>query len=209
MKACYPAAERNQEPIREVLARYLPPTGTVLEIASGTGQHVVYFARHFPTLDWQPTDADEAMLASIAVWRAEAGLPNILPPVALDVMANPWSVTQADAITCINMVHISPWEATLALFAGAVRLMAPGGLLYLYGPYRFDGRFTAPSNAEFDRSLRERDPRWGVRDLRELTAAATRAGLALEHVIGMPANNHSLIFRRRSLPLTTGQFVVS
>ena len=195
MKRYAPATARNREPIREVLARHLPARGLVLEIASGTGEHAVHMAGSLPALRWQPTDLDPASLESIAAWQAEAGLPNLLPPLALDVTAPAWPVTTADAIVCINMVHISPWEAALALFAGAARTLPPAGVLYLYGPYRFDGA-TAPSNEAFDRSLRERDPRWGVRDLRDLRAAAEDRGLALAHVVAMPANNHSLVFVR-------------
>jgi SAM-dependent methyltransferase len=197
MKQSSSAAMRNREPIREVLARHLPPSGLVLEIASGTGEHAVHIARAFPGIEWQPTDPDAAARASIAAWRDEAALPNLRAPLALDVTAEPWPVAQADAIACCNMVHIAPWEAALALFAGAARLLAPGALLYLYGPYRFEGA-TAPSNEAFDRSLRARDPRWGVRDVTDLRAAAAAAGagLRLDEVIAMPANNHSLIFRR-------------
>ena len=158
MKQRAPATARNREPIREVLAQHLPERGLVLEIASGTGEHAVHMAGAFPALRWQPTDAEPAALASIEAWRAEAGLPNLAAPLALDVTARVWPVTAADAIVCINMVHIAPWEAALALFAGAARTLPPGGLLYLYGPYRFDG-VTAPSNEDFDRSLRARDPR--------------------------------------------------
>jgi len=190
-----PATERNREPIREVLARELPPRGTVLEIASGSGEHAIHFARAFPALTWQPSDASEAALASIAAWRAEAALPNLCAPIALDVAAEAWPVARADAIVCINLVHISPWEAALGLFAGAARLLPAGGLLYLYGPYRFGGEFTAPSNASFDRSLRARDPRWGVRDVDELATVARGHGLALRDTVAMPANNHSLVFR--------------
>ncbi len=209
MKRSSEAAARNREPIREVLARYLPPSGMVLEIASGTGEHAVHFAQHFPALAWQPTDADPAALASIAAWRDEANLPNLLRPLELDVMVTPWPVAKADAIVCINMVHIAPIEAVGALFHGAARALAPGGLFYLYGPYKFHGRFTAPSNEDFDRSLRARDPRWGVRDIRELTVTATRTGLGLEHTLAMPANNHSLIFRRRPMLPPTNQFRVA
>jgi len=191
-----PATSRNRDSIRDVLARELPSQGTVLEIASGSGEHAVYFAGAFPALRWQPTDASEAALASIAAWRAEAALPNLQAPVALDVVAATWPITAADAIVCINMVHISPWEATLGLFAGAARVLAAGALLYLYGPYRFDGAFTAESNAAFDQSLRSRDPRWGVRDVGELEAAARPHGLVRRGTIAMPANNHSLVFRR-------------
>jgi SAM-dependent methyltransferase len=190
-----PAAERNREPIREVLARELPASGTVLEIASGSGEHAVAFARAFPHLTWQPTDAEPTALASITAWREGAGLPNLAAPVALDVMGA-WPIAHADAVVCINMVHIAPWEAALALFANAGRILGAGALLYLYGPYRFDGEFTAPSNAAFDQSLRARDPRWGVRDVRDLEAAASEQGLTLRETIAMPANNHSLIFRR-------------
>ena len=195
MKQHAPATARNREPIREVLARHLPAAGLVLEIASGTGEHAVHMAAAFPALRWQPSDASPDALASIEAWRREAGLPNLLAPVALDVAA-PWPVSAADAIVCINMVHIAPWEAALALFAGAARALPPGGVLYLYGPYRFGGA-TAPSNEDFDRSLRGRDPRWGVRDVRDLEAAAGAQGLALGNIVAMPANNHSLVFARR------------
>jgi len=190
-----PATARNREPIREVLARELPPRGSVLEIASGSGEHAIHFARSFPQLAWQPSDASDAALASIAARRAEAQLANLETPVALDVTAAGWPVSHADAIVCINMIHISPWETTLGLFAGASRLLAAGALLYLYGPYRFAGAFTAASNADFDRSLRSRDPRWGVRDVDELEAAARSHGFALRDTVAMPANNHSLVFR--------------
>jgi SAM-dependent methyltransferase len=196
MKQCSPAAARNKEPIREVLARHLPARGLVLEIASGTGEHAAHLAAHFPDLLWQPTDVAPSALASIEAFRSESPLPNLLPPLVLDVTA-PWPVASADAILCINMVHISPWEASLALFSGAARTLSPSGLLYLYGPYRFSGAI-APSNDAFDRSLRERDPRWGVRDIDDLRAAAAPLGLALSHIIPMPANNHSLIFERLS-----------
>ena len=192
-----PATERNREPIREVLAHELPRHGTVLEIASGSGEHAIHFARAFPGLVWQPSDATDTALSSIAAWRAEAELPNLRAPIAIDAAAATWPIERADAIVCINLVHIAPWEAALGVFAGAARLLAADALLYLYGPYRFAGAFTAPSNAEFDRWLRARDPRWGVRDVDELEAAAARHGLALREVIAMPANNHSLVFRRQ------------
>jgi SAM-dependent methyltransferase len=191
-----PATTRNREPIREVLERELPTLGTVLEIASGSGEHAIHFARAFPGLTWQPSDASQPALASIAAWRAEAQLANACAPIALDVTAATWPVAHADAIVCINMVHIAPWEAALGLLAGAARLLSPGALLYLYGPYRFGGTFTAGSNAEFDRSLRERDPRWGVREVDELARAAGVHGFVLREVVAMPANNHSLLFRR-------------
>jgi len=196
MKQHAPAAQRNREPIREVLARVVPATGTCLEIASGSGEHAVAFATAFPALRWQPSDPDPVSRASISAWRAAAALPNLAEPLALEVTA-PWPIDHADAIACINMVHISPWEASLALFEGAARLLAPGALLYLYGPYKFGGQFTAPSNEAFDQSLRRRDARWGLRDVAELTAAAK--GFTLAEMVAMPANNHSLIFRRGSV----------
>jgi SAM-dependent methyltransferase len=192
LKRHAPATDRNREPIREVLARELPTHGLVLEIASGSGQHAVAFAGAFPNLTWQPTDADPDALASIAAWRDETALPNLAAPLVLDVQAT-WPVDRADAIVCINMVHISPWEASIALFAGASRVLPTGGLLFLYGPYLFDG-VTAPSNVEFDRSLRSRDPRWGVRDVTALAGIAT--DFTLGEAVPMPANNHSLMFRR-------------
>lgn len=190
-----PATARNRVSIRDVLARELPARGTVLEIASGSGEHACYFAAEFPGVTWQPSDVTEGTLASIRAWSADAQLPNLRAPIALDVTAAAWPIAGADAIVCINMVHIAPWESALGLFAGAARILPAGGLLYLYGPYRFSGAFTAESNAEFDRSLRGRDPRWGVRDVVDLEAAARGAGLALQGTVAMPANNHSLVFR--------------
>ncbi len=194
MKQHAPATERNRDAIREVLERELPAAGIVLEIASGTGQHAVHFAAAFPDLTWQPSDPDATARASIAAYRAEAGLANLAPPLELDVIA-PWPIEAVAAIVCINMVHISPWESALALFAAAGQRLPEGGLLFLYGPYRFDGT-TAPSNEQFDQSLRSRDPRWGVRDVRELGAAAGEHGLVMRGAVAMPANNHSLLFRR-------------
>lgn len=197
MKQVAPAAGRNKEPIRTVLADHLPPTGLILTIAEGSGEHAVHFARSFPALTWQPTDRDPTALASIAAYRDEESLPNLRAPLALDVTTTPWPIAHADAITCINMIHISPWSATLALFAGASRLLAPNALLYLYGPYKFSGEFTAASNAAFDHSLRSRNPEWGVRDVTDLDTLAHSSGFLRTHTIDMPANNHSLIFRRQ------------
>lgn len=194
MKRHAPATARNREPIRDVLARELPASGLVVTVAEGSGEHASYFAAAFPQLTWQPTDVEDAALASIEAYRTDAALPNLRAPLRLDASSPVWPIEAADAITCINMIHISPWAATLGLFAGAARLLAPRAMLYLYGPYRFDGAFTAPSNEEFDRSLRSRDPAWGVRDVRDLEAAAT--GFRLARVVAMPANNHSLVFRR-------------
>ena len=186
-----PATARNREPIREVLARVLPERGTVLEIASGSGEHAVAFARAFPHLTWQPSDADPTALASIAAHREEAGLANLAVPLTLDVNHS-WPATHVDAIVCINMVHISPWESALALFANAGRIL--GDVLVLYGPYSFDHQLVA-SNAEFDRSLRSRNPSWGVRDVADLDQAARANRLERRETIAMPANNHALVFR--------------
>jgi len=191
-----PSVARNKDAIAGVLARYLPSSGLVLEIASGSGEHAVHFASTFPALVFQPTDPSEEARASIAAWRQEAALPNMRAPLALDVTAAPWPINYADAVTCINMIHIAPWEATLGLVAGAARIIPPGRLLFLYGPYKRAGQHTAPSNAEFDASLRERDARWGVRDLETVAAEATAMGFAAPMIEAMPANNLSLIFRR-------------
>lgn len=191
-----PSVARNKDAIAAVLARYLPSSGLVLEIASGSGEHAVHFASSFPALVFQPTDPSEEALASIAAWRQETALPNMRAPLALDVTAASWPIKHADAVTCINMIHIAPWEATLGLMAGAARIIPPGGILFLYGPYKRQGAHTAPSNAEFDASLRERDARWGVRDLEAVANAAGAAGFAAPLVEAMPANNLSLIFRR-------------
>ena len=191
-----PAVARNKAPITEVLARHLPPRGLVLEIASGSGEHALHFAAHFPALSFQPSDPDAAALASIAAWREEARLPNLLPPLMLDVMADAWPIQTADAVLCINMIHIAPWEATLALISGAARILRSTGILFLYGPFKRGGEHTVPSNAAFDDSLRAQDARWGVRDLEEVTRAASAAGFAAPAVKAMPANNLSLVFRR-------------
>jgi SAM-dependent methyltransferase len=190
-----PSALRNRGPILEVLRRVLPPHGLVLEIASGTGDHAVHFAAALPGLAFQPTDRDSAALASIAAHRAAADLPNLLPPLPLDV-TEPWPVERADAVLSINLIHIAPWAAAEGLVAGAGRVVPPGGVLFLYGPYRIAGAHTAPSNAAFDESLRARDPAWGVRDLDDVARLAERHGFALEERVPMPANNFSLVFRR-------------
>ena len=191
-----PHVARNREPILEVLWRVLPAQGLVLEVASGSGEHAAYFAQHLPTLSWQPSDPDAEALASIEAHRVATGLPNLLAPLRLDVTSAHWPVERADAIVCNNMIHISPWAATEGLVAGAARVLSQQGLLYLYGPYRIDGRHTAPSNEAFDASLRTQNPLWGVRDLAEVTALAARHGLVLAETVAMPANNLSVIFRR-------------
>ncbi|HKY80762.1 MAG TPA: DUF938 domain-containing protein [Sphingobium sp.] len=190
-----PAAERNRDAILSVLRQELPTSGLVLEVASGSGEHAIHFAAAFPDLDWQPSDPDPAALASIAAWREEAGLPNLRQPIRLDAAA-PWPVDSADAILCINMVHISPWTATLGLLRGAGACLPRGGLLYLYGPYLRDGVDTAPSNLAFDASLRARDPQWGLRRVEDMIAAADAAGLRFDRLVDMPANNLSLLFRK-------------
>jgi len=195
MKCSAPAALRNRDAIAEVLRDELPAHGMVLEIASGTGEHAVHFARAFPSLRWQASDADESALGSIAAWRAEAGLGNLLEPVRLDAGSPDWPVTQAHAIVCINMVHISPPAASEGLFAGAARLLAPDAPLILYGPYVEDGVETAPPNLAFDRSLRERDARWGLRNIAWLDELAADRGLARTRRQAMPANNLMLVYR--------------
>lgn len=191
------AAARNRDPILGLLRDRLPQPGLVLEIASGTGEHAVWFSRAMPGLTWQPTDRDAGALDSIAAWRDGAALPNLLAPLWLDVTAEAWPVQHADAVVAINMIHIAPWAATLGLLAGAARVLPPGGLLYLYGPFREGGAHTAPSNAAFDADLRARDPGWGIRDLDEIVALAAAEGLALAERIAMPANNLSVVFCRR------------
>jgi SAM-dependent methyltransferase len=192
----YPAPERNKAPILEVLRRVLPARGVALEIASGTGQHIEHFAHSLPDIHWQPSDPEERHRKSILA--RSAGLASIAPPLPLDVRDCPWPIERVDAILCINMIHIAPWEAALALFAEAGRLLPAGGVLYLYGPYRRDGRDTAPSNAEFDADLRRRNPEWGVRDLEAVEHAAAAANLALQEIVAMPANNLSVVFRPAS-----------
>jgi hypothetical protein len=191
-----PAVARNRDPILAVLREVLAAPGTVLEIASGSGEHAVHFASALPHLVWQPTDPDAEARRSIAAHAAQAQLANLLPPLELDAAAAAWPVTQADAIVSINMIHIAPWRAAEGLMAGAARLLAAGSPLYLYGPFLEHGRHTAPSNAAFDESLKARDPAWGVRDLDEVVALASRHGLALSRTVAMPANNLSVVFRR-------------
>ena len=196
MKRHAPAAGRNREPIAAVLTEELPASGLVLEVASGTGEHAVHFARTFPDLAWQPSDPDADARESIASWREEAGLPNLLPPLALDVVAADWPVANAAAVLCINMIHISPAEATQGLVAGAARLLVPGAPLVLYGPY-FDSEVeTAPSNLAFDRDLKARNPVWGLRSVEWLDGLAETAGFERTRRVVMPANNLILVYRR-------------
>ena len=190
-----PATSRNRNAIATVLAGELPPAGLVLEIASGSGEHVLHFARLFPAIDWQPSDPDPAARASIGAWAEEAGLPNISPPLALDAAAPAWPVQRADAVLCINMVHISPWEATLGLFAGAARLLHQGAPLILYGPFLWQEVETAPGNLAFDAQLRARDPRYGLRAVEQLDEVAASHGLTRTALHPMPANNLTLVYR--------------
>jgi len=191
-----PAAERNCRPILDVLRQVLPAAGLVLEVASGSGQHAAFFAPHFPALTWQPSDADANARASIAAWAKITG-GNFRPPVELDAASPDWPVAHADAVVCINMIHISPWASCLGLLEGAARILPPDGVLYLYGPFRRDGKHTAASNTAFDADLRRRNPAWGVRDVADVGAAAAAAGFGPPSIIPMPANNLSVVFRRR------------
>ena len=200
-----PAFHRNHQAIRAVLQRYLADnTGDVVEAGSGTGQHVVDFARHFPDIVCWPSDLNEAHLKSIAAWRAHAGLPNIRPPLRIDLSDPAWCPELHDgggpgklqAVFCANVIHIAPWRVAEGLFAGAARYLGPDGRLFLYGPFKRDGKHTALSNAVFDTSLRHRDPEWGVREVEDLEKLATSVGLVLVEIAEMPANNLVLVFER-------------
>lgn len=191
-----PHVARNAAPIAGVLREVLPARGLVLEVASGTGEHVLHFARTFRELAWQPSDPDPLALRSIAAWRAEADLPNLRPPLELDAGSDDWPVAAADALLCINMAHISPWAATEGLMRGAGRLLPLGAPLILYGAYRRCDMPTAPSNEAFDRSLKARNAAWGLRDLEAVEAEAARNGLAFDRLFEMPANNLTLVFRK-------------
>jgi SAM-dependent methyltransferase len=190
------AADRNKDPILEALREILPTSGTVLEIASGTGQHAAYFASALPALKWQPSDTDPSALASIAAHRSESGLANLEAPLSVDASSNAWPIEHAEAVVCINMIHIAPWAVCLGLIRGAARILPGRGPLVLYGPFSIDGDFTAPSNVAFDQRLRGENPEWGVRELRDVEAAAQRSGLTLERIVPRPANNHIVVFRR-------------
>ncbi len=193
-----PAVARNREAIAEVLAEELPAAGLVLEVASGTGEHAVHFARHFPQLDWQPSDPDPAALESIAAWREHEGLPNLLPPLEIDASAGDWPTSRADALLCINMVHISPIAATEGVVRHAARLLPAGGPLIFYGPYIEDDVETAPSNLAFDAWLKARDPEFGLRALGWLDRLALGHGFDRTRRVAMPANNLTLIYRKRT-----------
>lgn len=197
MKRQAPAAQRNRQPILEVLQPRLPAEGLVLEIASGSGEHIVHFAAAAPHLTFQPSDPDEGARASIDDWVQSLGLANVRPALAIDVTSPTWPVDRAAAVLCSNMIHIAPWEAAVGLIAGAGRLLRADGLLFLYGPYRREGRHTAPSNEAFDLDLKRRNPAWGVRDLEAVAALAAEHGFDPPAIAEMPANNLSLLFKHR------------
>jgi SAM-dependent methyltransferase len=193
-----PATARNRQPILDVLSVRLPDGARVLEIASGAGEHAVFLAGALPRVNWQPSDPDPVGRASIAAWRAQAGLPNLAAPLALDARDQAtWPTEPVDAVVCINMIHISPWATAEGLMAGAGRLLRPGGRLFLYGPYIEADVPTAPSNLAFDESLKSRDPAWGLRDLADVQALAAKSGLAFVERIAMPANNLIVAFEKR------------
>jgi Protein of unknown function (DUF938) len=199
------AFHRNHRPIRAVLEKFLSgKSGDVVEAGSGTGQHVVDFARHIPEIIWWPSDLNEQHLTSISAWRAHAGLANIRPPLRIDLSDPEWCAemhngrgpTDLLAVFCANVIHIAPWRVAEGLFAGAGRYLQTAGRLFLYGPFKRGGKHTAPSNAAFDNSLRDQNPEWGVRDIGDLENLAASAGLKLVEIVEMPANNLTLAFER-------------
>lgn len=199
-KLTWPAPERNKQPILEALQRVLPATGSLLEVASGTGQHAAHFAKHLPRWTIQPTDVDAENLDSIRCWVKESALPNLRAPVKLDALEPEWSVPTPTAVYNANMIHIAPWAAAEGMVRGASRVLPPFGLLIVYGPFRIAGRHTAPSNESFDESLRQRDARLGVRDLEALVELAEARSLRLLKLVPMPANNHTVVFVRLDTP---------
>jgi SAM-dependent methyltransferase len=191
-----PATLRNRDFILDVLLDALPTTGLILEVGSGSGEHIVHFARNFPALVFQPSDPEPDALLSVAAWVRATGATNVRAPIALDASYSVWPIASADGIICINMVHISPWEATLGLIRGAAAILPPASPFYLYGPYRREGFATAPSNQSFDRSLRDRNPTWGLRHPEAVAAIAQSVGFSAPAITEMPANNLSVVFRR-------------
>ena len=191
-----PATVRNRDFILDVLRDVLPKTGVILEIASGSGEHIVHFAKNLPSLVFQPSDPDADARLSVAAWLKATGVSNVRSPIALDASSPVWPIASADGIICINMIHISPWEATLGLMRRGATILPPGSPLYLYGPYLREGIATAPSNHAFDRSLRDRNPKWGLRNLEVVAATAQSAGFSRPVITEMPANNLSVVFRR-------------
>ena len=196
-----PATERNREPILKVLKRILPPQGNILEIASGTGEHAVFFASRLAPCLWIPSDRDPLLRDSITAWKESREIDNLTAPLAIDASESQWVIETTEikinAIVNINMIHISPWKSCLGLMAGAGRILSSGGILYLYGPYKRGGKHTAPSNASFDLSLRGSNSSWGVRNLEDVGEVAKAAGLVLQEIVAMPANNLSVIFQRQ------------
>jgi SAM-dependent methyltransferase len=198
-----PSAERNKGPVAEVLKQALPDCGLVLEVGSGTGQHVVHFAREAPHLTWQPSERDAECLQSIALWLAAEGPANVLAPLRLDVGEQPWPIASAAAVVSLNMIHIAPWDAGMALIRGAAAILRPSAVLFLYGPFRRRARHTSPSNEAFDRQLRAENPAWGVRDLEGVAFYAATHGFGPPETHDMPANNLSVVLRKREPhPLT-------
>lgn len=195
-----PATARNREAILNVLQEHLPQEGSLLEVASGTGEHASFFAPHFPKIDWQPTDIDEDHLTSIDAWRTHAACPSLLAPMPFNVLTDDWALPHLEkpltAILAINLIHISPFDVTVALIENAGRTLGAGGMLFLYGPYRRDGAHTAPSNESFDASLKARNPAWGVRDMEEVISLAGQNGFGAPEIVPMPANNFSLVFKK-------------
>ena len=191
-----PATLRNRDFILGILRDVLPTKGVILEIASGSGEHVVHFARNLPSLVFQPSDREPDALQSVAAWVKATRVTNVRAPVVLDASQSPWPIASADGIICINMVHISPWDATLGLIRGAAAILPPTAPFYLYGPYKREGFATAPSNQAFDRSLRDRNPTWGLRDLEAVAAIAQSVGFSVPTITEMPANNLSVVFHR-------------
>ncbi len=191
-----PATMRNRDAIVDVLRRILPDRGTVLEIASGTGEHAVFFGQKFPDISFQPSDPDPECCRSIAAWTKRAEARNVLSPMQLDALATDWDIEHPDALICINMIHISPWEASIGLFEKAAKLLAPGAPLFLYGPYFQEGIEPAQGNLDFERSLKSRNLQWGIRDVADIDTLADETGFARESLIEMPANNISLVYRK-------------
>lgn len=200
------AAQRNREPIRAVLEKHVPKHGLMLEIGSGTGEHAVYMAQAFPFIAWQPTDIDPAALVSIELWRAESGLSNLLRPIALDVTSSPWPVAQADAIVAIDFAHAAPWETVVTLFERAAHVLATGGVLHLFGPVKFYGKYAAATIADLDWELQKRDPTMGIRDISALIRLATYHGFTAPRAVALPEHAHALSFKRDAMPPVTGRF---
>ena len=190
------ACARNREPIANVLDAVLPSEGLVLEVGCGSGEHALFFSQRYPGLRWQPADFDPVARASAAAWKAHEGGDNMLEPLEIDASSEVWPVERADAVFSANVIHISPWEVGLGLLSGAARILPTGGVLVIYGPFMVGGQHTAPSNVQFDGWLKSQDVRWGVRELETVQAEAASRGLVLEHVVDMPANNKTLVFRK-------------